>query len=94
MILTELEKKELAKYTSYFDFSKDLSSKTILITGSKGIVGSGIIKWILLENANHGLNCHIIASTRDKSKVPSYVEAGDDIDSILVDAIRNWRFTI
>ena len=80
MILTELEKKELAKYTSYFDFSKDLSNKTILVTGSKGIVGSGIIKWILLENVNRGLNCHIIASTRDKSKIPSYVEAGDNIE--------------
>ena len=80
MILTELEKKELAKYTSYFDFSEDLSNKTILITGSKGIVGSGIIKWILLENAERGLNCHIIASTRDKFKIPSYVEADDNIE--------------
>ena len=80
MKLTEIEERELLKYTSLFDSSAYLKNKTILITGSKGIVGSGVIKWILLENLQKELNCHIIASTRNKDAVPNYIEAGDNIE--------------
>lgn len=79
MILTDIEEKEISKYTKLFDFFKELNNKTILITGSKGIVGSGIIKWLLYENENNNLNCRIIASTRDVTRKPSYLEDKDNI---------------
>lgn len=80
MKLTELEEKELANYASRFDFSEYLKGKTFLITGSKGIVGSGVIKWILYENRINGLNAHVIASTRNPDVRPDYVEDGDSIE--------------
>jgi len=80
MKLTNLEKKELLRYTSLFDFSESFKDKTILVTGSKGIVGSGVIKWILLENAQKGWNCHIIASTRDKKTLPDWLDSVDNIE--------------
>lgn len=80
MILTDIEKRELLKYTSLLDFTTALKDKTILITGSKGIIGSGVIKWILLENERKQLNCHIIASTRNKNSIPEYIEEKDSIE--------------
>ena len=79
MILTDLEQREISKYAGLYDFSKELKGKTLLITGSKGIVGSGIIKWLLYENEHANLNCCIIASTRDVTKRPSYIEDKDSI---------------
>ena len=80
MKLTEIEQLEFGKYLTYYDFSEQLKNKTFLITGSKGIVGSGIIKWILFENKIHNVNAHIIASTRSPENVPDYIEPADDIE--------------
>lgn len=82
MILTDLEQREISKYATIFNFSSELRGKTILITGSKGIVGSGIIKWLLYENEHDNLNCRIIASTRDVTKKPSYIEEKDNISYV------------
>lgn len=79
MKLNELESKEFNKYLAEYDFSEYLKNKTVLITGSKGIVGSGLIRWILLENQIHGNNTHIIASSRNPERVPDYIEEGDNI---------------
>lgn len=79
MKLTDIEEREISKYVKLFDFSESLKDKTLLVTGSKGIVGSGIIKWILYENEYKNLNCRIIASTRDVTLKPSYVEDTDNI---------------
>jgi len=79
MIITDLEQREISKYASLFNFSSELRGKTLLVTGSKGIVGSGIIKWLLYENEHANLDCRIIASTRDVTKRPSYIENKDNI---------------
>lgn len=79
MILTEIEAREISKYSKLFNFSNELSGKTILVTGAKGIVGSGIIKWLLYENEKHSMNCRIIASTRNASSIPPYIESQDNI---------------
>lgn len=79
MKLTALEQQEYDKYTKEYDFSEYLKDKTILITGSKGIIGSGLIRWILLENQKKGNNTHIIASSRNPEKKPNYIEDGDNI---------------
>lgn len=79
MKLSPLEKSELDRYLSYYDFSGFLKDKTFLITGGKGLCGTGVIKWILSENRVHGTNTRIIASTRNPQDVPAYIEPGDHI---------------
>ena len=79
MKLTELEQHEYEKYTQEYDFSEYLKDKTVLITGSKGIIGSGLIRWILLENQKKGNNTHIIASSRNPERIPDFIEDGDNI---------------
>lgn len=80
MILTRIEQQEFDKYVSKYNFSEQMQDKLFLITGSKGIVGSGIIKWILYENQVHHINAHIIASTRNPEKIPNYIESGDSVE--------------
>ena len=80
MKLTELESVEYSRYFDSFDFSSGVNGKTFLITGSKGIVGSGVIKWLLYENQIRGTNAHIIASTRDTNVLPTYIEEKDNIE--------------
>lgn len=80
MKLTELERREFGKYLTYYDFSEYIRGKTFLVTGSKGIVGSGIIKWLLLENQMHQTDVHIIASTRTPEYKPNYIGAEDSIE--------------
>jgi nucleoside-diphosphate-sugar epimerase len=79
MILNMIEENMYANYTDQFDFSEYLEDKTILITGSKGIIGSGLIRWILYENTRRGNNTHIIASSRKPEVVPDYIEDGDNV---------------
>lgn len=79
MKLTNLEKTEFQKYISEYGFSSYLKDKTVLITGAKGIIGSGLIRWILLENQINGNNTHIIASSRNPSKIPEFIEDDDSI---------------
>lgn len=82
MILNNLEFNEISKYVEMFDYREFMRNKTFLITGSKGIIGSGIIKWLLYENQINGVNAHIIASTRNPAVEPSYIEAADNIEYI------------
>ena len=80
MILSDIEQREYNKYLEEFDFTEDIRNKTFLITGSKGIVGSGIIKWLLEENKKHNTNAHIIASTRNTKNIPEEYDDGDSIE--------------
>ena len=82
MVLNSFEEKEIKKYVENMDFFNYLKDKTLLITGSKGIIGSGVVKWILYMNKIYKLNCHIIASSRSLEK-PSYIEDEDDINYCL-----------
>lgn len=75
----DIEKIEYARYASEFDFSGDVSGKTFLITGSGGMTGSAIVKWLLYLNATYGTNVRIYASTRRPDSVPDYVENTDSI---------------
>ncbi len=79
MKLTSLEREAYDEYLQVYDFSGFLKDKTILVTGSKGIIGSCVIRWILLENQKHANNTHIIASTRTPDDVPDYIEKTDNI---------------
>ena len=79
MKATPIERKEMSSYIERHDFSPFLDSKTVLITGSKGLLGSALIKWILLQNEIRGTQTRIIASTRTPDQIPEYIETGDNI---------------
>lgn len=79
MKLTEIELAELTRYCKEYDFSEYLKEKTILVTGSKGIVGTGVIKWLLFLNETKNVNLSIVASTRNPQELPEYIETKDRI---------------
>lgn len=80
MKYTEIELKELSKYINANDFDNYLKNKTILITGSKGLVGTALVKWILVQNEIKNSNTHIIGSTRNPAGIPEYIETSDNIE--------------
>ena len=79
MKITDLEKREFDKYINQYKIDDYITNKTILITGSKGIIGSGLIRWILLENELKGCNSQIIASSRNPEIVPDFIDKTDNI---------------
>ena len=79
MILSAIEKEELAGYTERYPFAEYIKNKNFLITGSNGMTATGIIKWLLYENAVHNTACHIYASTRHPERKPDYLEAKDSV---------------
>ena len=70
MNLSPIEANEFNRYTERYSFLPFIKNKTFLITGSNGMIGSGIIKWLLYENAAHGADCRIFASTRHPQNRP------------------------
>lgn len=79
MKLTELEMQAYEVYIKEYDFSEYLKDKTVLITGAKGIIGSGLIRWILFANEKYGTNTRIIASSRNPNRVPDFIGTDDQI---------------
>lgn len=79
MRLSSLEKTEYGRYIEEFDFAAFMKDKTFLITGSGGMTGSAIMKWILYENRIHDANARIYASTRHPERLPDYIEQNDNI---------------
>lgn len=80
MKYTKIEYEELLNYIKDNDFDRYLKNKSILITGSKGLVGTSLIKWLLLQNEIKDTNTHIIASTRNPNDIPEYIENKDNIE--------------
>lgn len=79
MQLTELEQREFSRYLARYNFTGFLKGKTVLVTGCKGIVGSGTIKWLLCENEANQAEIRILASTRTPEDIPEYIEENDNI---------------
>lgn len=79
MILSEVELSELSKYIEKTRIYKEISNCSILITGANGMLGTGIIKWIVYMNEKYNTNISIYASTRDTNNVPSFYEKKDNI---------------
>lgn len=79
MKLSPIETKEFKRYTERYPFLPYIKDKTFLITGGNGMTGSGIIRWLLYENAVHDANCRIFASTRHYQNRPDYVGADDNV---------------
>lgn len=74
-----VEKQEFIRYLKRYDFLEQIRNKTFLITGANGMTGTGIIKWLLLENEIHNANVKIYASTRNPNELPDYYEENDAI---------------
>ena len=53
MVLSLLEEQEYKRYIEAFDFSKYMKDKTFLITGSNGMNGQAMVKWILYLNSRY-----------------------------------------
>lgn len=96
MKLSLLEKREFTAYLEQFNFLEQIQNKTFLITGAGGMTGSGIIKWLLMENELHDANVKIYASTRNPSQLPDYLEISDKITYCLfgteLSALSNITF--
>lgn len=56
MVLSLLEEQEYKRYIEAFDFSKYMKDKTFLITGSNGMTGQAMVKWILYLNSRYQMN--------------------------------------
>lgn len=82
MKLNKIERAELTRYIEENDFEQALQGKTILLTGAKGLVGTALTKWILLQNEVKKSNTKILASTRNPESIPDYIEKGDAIHYI------------
>ena len=80
MNYSEVEYKELSRYIEDTDYDSFLKDKTILITGSKGLVGTSLVKWILVQNEIKGTNTHVIGSTRNPLDIPGYIDKKDNIE--------------
>lgn len=80
MKLSEIEIAEFDRYMEKYNFNDTFAGKTFLVTGCKGIVGSGVIKWLLQLNQMNDLKINIIASTRNPQDIPDYIEDKDAIE--------------
>lgn len=80
MRLSALQKKELERYFNIYSFKNLLKNSTFLITGSKGLVGTALIQWLLYENEIHNTNISIIASTRNPDKFHDFIDITDKIE--------------
>lgn len=80
MKISTLERNEYSRYLFISHFEREEKNNTFLITGCNGMTGSGIIKWLLLENEKYGTKIRIIASTRNPKKKPDYIEADDPVE--------------
>ena len=62
-----------------FDFSKYMKDKTFLITGSNGMTGQAMVKWILYLNSRYQMNAKIFASTRNPKHIPDYMDGSENV---------------
>lgn len=66
--MNKLYQENLSEYAKYKLPWNELSNKSILLTGSTGLIGRYLVDLIMYKNNNDNLNCHIIALGRNKNK--------------------------
>lgn len=67
---------------------KQLSNKTVFITGATGLVGSCIVKTIMYYNSVYDLNCKLILLVRNYEKAKSVFGDSTNIEYIESDIIH------
>lgn len=78
MKITDIETKEFDFYTQknpYLDYFKN---KRILITGYKGLIGSGLTKWFLYLNDKYSYNINLYLSSRNPKSLPDWLNEHDN----------------
>lgn len=65
--ISKMEREDLVSIASYEPLTL-LANKTILITGATGLVGSALVKALLVYNQNHDRKIDILAVVRDRKK--------------------------
>ena len=86
-MLTDIEKSELCRYCHAVDYSNAFKNASFLVTGATGMIGTGIIKWLLYLNLLYDANITIYASSRNLHLLETksydsyvkYVEFGNEI---------------
>lgn len=68
-------KADLDFFVSHVPFVKELTGKTILVTGATGLIGSTFVKCMLALNENKDANIQIVAIARNSQKAASMFEA-------------------
>lgn len=79
MKLTPLESREIQRYAAAFDFCHYLQDKHFLLTGSNGMTGNALIRFLLYLNDKHNLNLRLFASTRHPEQSFSYLDKNDPV---------------
>ena len=69
---------EFERYSTYVAYEK-FKNKTFLITGSKGLLASALIRFLLFLNKKYDLNLYIYAVTRNPKSIPDYIEKNQPI---------------
>lgn len=67
---------------------KKLNGKRILVTGATGLVGSSLIRYLLLANMRYDLKIHPIAAVRSEEKARAIFlpyTAGGDVETVVCD---------
>ena len=66
----------------YLKNRKEISDKTIFVTGSTGLIGSSFIKSLLQWNEQENLNLHILALVRSYEKAQEVFHENYHSDTI------------
>lgn len=87
MMFSDIEKSEIKRYCNTIDYHKAFENASFLVTGATGMIGTGIIKWLLYLNQTSKTNITIYASCRNKDALKyngygdnvKYVEFGNEL---------------
>ena len=76
-----LVRKDLINICSDLPLMEQFKNKTVLVTGSTGLIGSLIVKSLIVYNGLHNANTTIVAALRNKNKIED-VYKNFDIDNV------------
>lgn len=86
-MFSDIEISEIKRYCNINDYSEAFRDTCFLVTGATGMIGTGIIKWLLYLNQTLGTNITIYASCRSQDTFKrkgygsnvKYVEFGTEL---------------
>ena len=81
-MFSNVEIKELRRYDAEFGYADIFENKCFLVTGATGMIGTGIIKWLLYLNKVHGTHLKIYASSRNPDKARQLLGESDCLEFV------------
>lgn len=61
--------RDIKDFVASFSLAEELRSKSMLVTGATGLIGSMIVRCLLALDSEYGLNIRIVCLVRDAAKV-------------------------